>query len=77
MTNAGSIRNVEQSKELMGDFKGYSTSGSGNKRTLNYTQNGTAKSFNMNKSVNYDKNDLPQEVKDFMKMQGDDVKYVA
>lgn len=74
----GSIRSVDQATELMGNSEFYSKTGEGNARTLNYTdKDGNEKSFNMNKSVNYKKDNLPQEIKDFMDMQGEDVEYVA
>ena len=75
MSILGSNRDLEETIELMGDFKGSSTSGIGNNKTLNYSQNGEQKSFNMNQNINYDKNNLPQEIKDFMSLQGENVEY--
>ena len=75
MSILGSNRDFEETMELMGDFKGSSTSGIGNSETLNYSQSGEQKSFNMNQNINYDKNNLPQEIKDFMSLQGENVEY--
>ena len=75
MSILGSSRDLEETIELMGDFEGSSISGAGNNKTLNYSQNGEQKSFNMNQNIDYDKNNLPQEIKDFMSLQGENVEY--
>ena len=78
MAAYGSIRTADQAVELMGGTEGFtSISGEGNERALTYTQDGEQKTFNMNKHVNYTDEDMPQEIKDFMAMQGEDVEYVA
>ena len=73
----GSIRNLEQTQDLMEGYEDYSVSGEGNSKALTYTKNGQEKSFNMNKSINYTDDNMPQEIKDFMALQGEDVEYVA
>jgi hypothetical protein len=63
----GSNRTVDQAVDLVGTDEWYTKTGEGNKRKLTYTkEDGTQKNFNMNKHVNYDKDNLPQEIKDFM-----------
>jgi hypothetical protein len=51
----------------MGGTEGFtSVTGEGNDKQLNYVKEGNKTSFNMNKHNNYDKDNLPQEIKDFM-----------
>lgn len=81
MVQYGSQRSLEQITDLIRenakDYLGYQIEGTGNSKQLIYTADGENKTFNMNRSVNYDENNLPQEIQDFMELQGEDSEYVA
>lgn len=77
----GSQKTLEDTAKLVGDdaeaWAGYQKKGEGNDRSLIYTKDGVEQSFNMNRSKNYEKDNLPEQIQDFMDMQGDNVEYVA
>lgn len=81
MSLAGSLRDAQQTQELMGDVTGAYKQKSGNKKELVYTDpvTGDEVAWNMNQNKNYGKNGeaLPKEIQDFMALQGEDVEYVA
>ena len=81
MSLAGSLRDAQQSQELMGDVTGAYKQKDGNKKELVYNDpiTGDEVAWNMNQNENYGKNGeaLPKEIQDFMALQGEDVEYVA
>lgn len=81
MSLAGSLRDAQQSQELMGDVTGAYKQKYGNQKELVYNDpiTGDKVAWNMNQNENYGKNGeaLPKEIQDFMALQGEDVEYVA
>ena len=68
----GSNRSVDSAMSIMDGYESPSISGSGNSKKLNYIKSdGTQDDFNMNR----DDENMPQEIKDFMELQGGE--YVA